>query len=947
MNNTLRNLLLESAMTVLLLEHNKENFLSLINAGTLSEEDSSKILSKKGFRPPFNNDIFRVMAYNTLVGESNHSVDDIIGSFTIVKQKIIDPYLRGQLAVATIPGMGNVDISDNIKAGMIEYDDCMKYINFMTATVIRTKVLQKLLNAGFAGDSTHFDVVYEDNNWIVCYPKTYQGSITLARMGPDKKYYNPGRAEDKLILGTMGWCTSVDSGSNMFMNYHRKMNLHMYYFTRKNGYNPTDKTRKFCVSVEKKKKGHVNISQKNSVTVDADNSDAGINTLESVIQPNVIAAMLKDAARSDRLIMNEKEFFGSVSLIQFLPMERAAKAGEEADLSFFMSDVRNYFKYTQYEDLKLHIVSEYLYEDNMFSFLFYEYRNKDNVQGFIALLDFEKILANDLLHQFISMGSSAGAGSAKWHSPLIAEFVFANDTTEDSRSSITALAKCLLTPDRFASVIDKGDPYELSILAKNYQILRMKKEDLQIFLNSLDVNQLVANVSFRELQNMSRRNYYIAEYIINNDPTSNKKHANYVYDYGKLLKRVVVNVMKTNNMSAIAKIANNRNLNKKIAVMLKKKYFSASAENMTYEQVLVASRGIKYDEIIDMTDILVRYMTKEIAGEISHELFRKNRPLDSQPISRELLFKLIPYQSFWSMQDVMIHVRNNHDLTEIYNYITKSVKWQRASDNYRNDAIGNILQNTFIEKRLITRIYSENKESFDTLKINILGNPKFLNHELDRYKELVDMSAIENGSSRHSTRILMNLFDNYKEYRTEKYFVYLMEHGHSNIKLHMIRNMRREDATPKLVSAIFKNDDSIISRYTSKHIAKLNSNQVRYVLNMPQTWQVSGFINRGTWVPDEKSKAGHNKKVYRKIRKPLVLEYIKSNMNNVKRLVLMVVDHVMTDDIARILVKHTSAKIRSTLAKLTNIPEDVITQLRADTSSVARKNIEKSHPADS
>ena len=66
------------------------------------------------------------------------------------------------------------------------------------------------------------------------------------------------------------------------------------------------------------------------------------------------------------------------------------------------------------------------------------------------------------------------------------------------------------------------------------------------------------------------------------------------------------------------------------------------------------------------------------------------------------------------------------------------------------------------------------------------------------------------------------------------------------------------------------------------------------------------------------------------MNKALVLEYIKTNMNNVERLNLIVVDHAMSDDIARILVKHTNAKIRKSLASLPRIPTDVISQLRTD-----------------
>ena len=96
-------------------------------------------------------------------------------------------------------------------------------------------VLQKVLDKGFRGNKDHFEVIYEGSDWIIVYPKTYLGSIATARMGPDKKYYTPPTA-----IGQMNWCTSVDSANNMFLNYHRKLNLHMYYFTKKQGFSEND-----------------------------------------------------------------------------------------------------------------------------------------------------------------------------------------------------------------------------------------------------------------------------------------------------------------------------------------------------------------------------------------------------------------------------------------------------------------------------------------------------------------------------------------------------------------------------------------------------------------------------------------------------------------------------------------------------------------------------------
>ena len=48
-------------------------------------------------------------------------------------------------------------------------------------------------------------------------------------MGPNYNYLNPNAPSEKVQLGDMTWCTTVDGSGNMFLNYHQKMNLHMYY----------------------------------------------------------------------------------------------------------------------------------------------------------------------------------------------------------------------------------------------------------------------------------------------------------------------------------------------------------------------------------------------------------------------------------------------------------------------------------------------------------------------------------------------------------------------------------------------------------------------------------------------------------------------------------------------------------------------------------------------
>ena len=191
-------------------------------------------------------------------------------------------------------------------------------------TVVRSKTLQQVLDAGFAGDNTHFDVIHEDNNWIVCYPKTYKASISLARMGPDKQYYTP--AKDFLIVGKMNWCTSVDSPSNMFLNYHRAMNLHMYYLTRKTGFNPNDKYRKMCVSFAKE--GKTITLMKSNASVDGDNSNIEHAAIVKNVGQHILDIMTRDVARDERLEISLEDYYRSLSVTQVKSILKLLRDGD-------------------------------------------------------------------------------------------------------------------------------------------------------------------------------------------------------------------------------------------------------------------------------------------------------------------------------------------------------------------------------------------------------------------------------------------------------------------------------------------------------------------------------------------------------------------------------------------------------------------------------------------
>ena len=340
--------------TFLLLESKRADFDELVANSTISKEDFNTIFKRNG-QPSgvFRDNIFRSTVYNTLVAELGHSVTDTIDAYPLFKQMIIDPFNKGQLRAIKIPGtsFGVLDLTRKITGQTATYDDFNLYIETVKTTVIRSKVLQKLLDAGFAGDNSNFEVVYEDNDWIVCYPKTYQGSISVARMGPDKKYYTPPE------IGKMTWCTAIDSGSNMFLNYHRKLNLHMYYVTKKSNYSKIDRFRKICVSFAKQK-NIVTLAESGNSTVDADNKGINSAELESAIGKSLYNVLYKDAQRPERREVDIAAYYESISLEQYLAQRKVASKMGKNDFALFIREISYYVSYNKNEDIMIAIASD-------------------------------------------------------------------------------------------------------------------------------------------------------------------------------------------------------------------------------------------------------------------------------------------------------------------------------------------------------------------------------------------------------------------------------------------------------------------------------------------------------------------------------------------------------------------------------------------------------------
>ena len=346
----------------LLLEHNKNEFEALLRNGSITDNDYNQIFKRGQPKGIFKDNILRQVLYNTILKQQGHAADDFIANFTDFKNKIISPFNSKQLAPrsndVSAKAKARQKIYDLLVNKSATYNDFQEYVEFREERESGgTNRLQIVIDEGFAGNTSHFENVYEDSNWIICYPKTYQGSIATARMGPDKKYYTPPE-----VIGRLSWCTAIDSGNNMFLNYHRSLNLHMYYFTKKAGFNSKSPDRKLCLSFVKQGSS-VKLYEGNA-TVNGDNQSIDKTQVINIVGSELLEYLRQDvikphnSSHSERKQITRKEYYASVSAEQFKTLRDAAEGMDESDFQLFAREVREYAIYSQDRDLLMMILND-------------------------------------------------------------------------------------------------------------------------------------------------------------------------------------------------------------------------------------------------------------------------------------------------------------------------------------------------------------------------------------------------------------------------------------------------------------------------------------------------------------------------------------------------------------------------------------------------------------
>ena len=344
----------------LLLEISRNEVIEVIG------EDDYNILKQN--RKASQDQNFLKVIINTYKAKQNHSILDILGLYQDYESSIKNKWNKVGFANVNVPGGTRIkltpdttiyDNKDN-EPKTTTYNDVSAFLDAKSELSLNSDVFIKCLDQG--DTNPDFEVVLNDDEWIICYPKTIKGSISLARSfwnGERLEYDTTVKSGVGVNIGAINWCTSIvpkknKPSGNMFLNYHRQANLHMYYCIKKN-MNVQDLDRKLCISFFKKdntvgfKDGHASVNGNNQATDE--------KKLRSYIGSR-FNDLIKDAEKPDRLEIDPISYYESVNFEQY----KILKAANQDNIELFADELKKIVIHSI--DAKRIVNEDLIYENN-------------------------------------------------------------------------------------------------------------------------------------------------------------------------------------------------------------------------------------------------------------------------------------------------------------------------------------------------------------------------------------------------------------------------------------------------------------------------------------------------------------------------------------------------------------------------------------------------------
>ena len=326
---------------------------------------------------------------NSIVANQNHSANDYIEQFDFYKNSIEPNRNNQEFLTINIPGEDNpISLAGKLSQGSCTatYDDIQQFQQARMFTLgkgSKNKLANAYARVLEEASQNDFELIVDNSDWVVYYPKSIRGSIALARSywdGSSLVYdntFNPSSGYGK-NAGTMKWCTSVSGVGNMFLNYHRRLNLHMYYCIKK-AYQANQSDRKLCVSFSKTK-DKVKISDNSTATVNADNEGITEEFINSCLSESIFESLVNDAKSPQRPEINIEDYYSSISLEQFIIMRNA----NEDNLEDFSKEVNSIFKHSKdKEKIKSYMLTKEKNVDFLFDMSKTLFVSEEDILSFI------------------------------------------------------------------------------------------------------------------------------------------------------------------------------------------------------------------------------------------------------------------------------------------------------------------------------------------------------------------------------------------------------------------------------------------------------------------------------------------------------------------------------------------------------------------------------------
>tara|TARA_B100000212_G_scaffold110904_2_gene82521 strand:- start:18615 stop:20570 length:1956 start_codon:yes stop_codon:yes gene_type:complete len=310
----------------------------------IGTDNLNKLAKSKAFK----DQLFLQVVKNTFINKEGHEIEDILGIYDDYSLHIKKDWTKNKIAKIDIPGGLRTEIFPKTSS----YDTISEFISAKKEFNLSSKsYIECLENSSFNTGSTNkdFDVVVNSSEWIICYPKSPAGSIALSR-----SYYD--NLEDRLIydktssgrnkgeeIGMIRWCTSNFGGGNMFLNYYRHKNLHMYYCIKKS-FIKEDPNKKICISLEKQN-NKINFSE-GSASVDSLNNRLSEQDCKEIIG-SLYSLCIKDASDIKRKEVDYKSYYESINLTQY----RNQRVAADDNLIDFIKEFKGIIQHSRDKDL--------------------------------------------------------------------------------------------------------------------------------------------------------------------------------------------------------------------------------------------------------------------------------------------------------------------------------------------------------------------------------------------------------------------------------------------------------------------------------------------------------------------------------------------------------------------------------------------------------------------